>query len=52
MFLGSENGCKLSLKIDEKHDVLAFFLPEDKIKTQLSISRRACKVAGDVSLPI
>ena len=26
-----------------------FFLPVDKNKTQLSLSRRACEVVGDVS---
>ena len=29
-----------------------FFLPEDKNKTQLNLSRRAREAAGDVSLPI
>ena len=35
--------------IDGKHDLLTIFLPEDKNKTQLSVSRRAREVADDVS---
>ena len=38
-----------TLKKDGKHDLLALFLPEDKNKTQLSLSRLAREVAGDVS---
>ena len=38
-----------TLKIDGKHDVLTLFLPEDKNKKQLSLSRHAFEVAGDVS---
>ena len=38
-----------TLKIDGKHDFLTIFPPEDKNKTQLSLSRRAREVAGDVS---
>ena len=40
-------------KIDWKRDLLTiFFLPEGKNKTQLSTSRRAREVAGDVFYPI
>ena len=42
-----------ALKIDGKNDLLTFFfLLEDKNKTQLSLSRRARVVVGDVFLPI
>ena len=36
-------------KIDGKHDLLTIFLPENKNKTQLNVSRRAREVADDVS---
>ena len=52
MFIGSWNGCKLSLHLKNrrKHDLMTFFfLPEDKNKTQLSLSHRAREVAGDIS---
>ena len=45
--MGVNVGC--TLKIDGKHDLLTILLPEDKSKTQLSILRRACKAADDVS---
>ena len=38
-----------TLKIDGKHDLLTIFLPEDKNKTQLSLSSRAREVADEVS---
>ena len=42
----------MHLKIDGKHDLLTIFLPEDKNKTQLSLSSRAREVADEVSQPI
>ena len=38
-----------TFKIDGKHDLFLLIHPEDKNNSQLSLSRRARKVDGDIS---